>query len=336
VIGAADYELIVVRLPLVRPFTTAMGVTTVRDVLLVRALGDNAEGWGECSAGAVAGYWHETVGSAAAALRTRNLVGQPMARAALEMADLDRTLRAQGTSLATHLGGARSAIDATATAGFNDDPDAFADAGYRSLKVKVEPGRIPPPSDRFEMVQADANGSFAGRAAEVSALDDAGFALIEQPLAPGDIAGHATLATGLRTPVCLDESISSLDLLDTALAARACQAVNVKPSRLGGIAAAREAHDRCVAAGVDAKVGGMLETGIGRAAALALASLPGFSLPADLSASARYWEHDIIRDPFALDAGGRLRVPTGPGLGVDVDVATIDACAISRERIPSG
>ena len=188
-----------------------------------------------------------------------------MAHAALEMAVLDAELRMEDTSLAAHLGAARDRVIATATAGFDDHVEAFVAAGYRSIKVKVSPDRPPVAASMSDAIsmQVDANGSYADEVELVRALDELDLLAIEQPLAADDLAGHALLAGELRTPVCLDESVTSLEALDTAIAMRAADGVSLKPARLGGIVAARAAHDRCLEAGVDAKVGGLLETGIG-------------------------------------------------------------------------
>jgi len=331
-------ELLVVRLPLVRPFVTTHGSTTTRDVLLVHVTGDDAEGWGECGADTSPSYWWETVATCQQVLpaiaRGNDVAGHPMARAAFEMAMLDATLHVEQTSLADHLGATRDRVTATATAGFDDDVESFVAGGYRSIKVKVEPGR-PLPSLSLPagtQVQVDANGSYARDPSLVRALDDLGLLAIEQPLAPSDLRGHAALTRDLRTAVCLDESVTSLVTLDAALAMRSADAVTIKPARLGGLVAARAAHDRCLDSGVAAKVGGLLETGVGRAAALAVAALPGFAWPADLSASDRYWREDIT-EPFELDSDGSLAVPTEPGLGVTVRSDVVAAATVWRERI---
>lgn len=340
-------ELRVVRLPLKRPFVTAHGMTIERSVLLVRVIGPDGEGWGECAAEEHPIYWYETVETACAVLPRlavgSPVAGHPMAKAALEMAMLDATLRAEGVALVDHLGGTRDRIDATATAGFDDDISEFVDAGYRSVKMKIAPDRLPTAAAGSVPVsslpislvgmQVDANGSFASSPELLDQLDDLQLVLIEQPLDADDLTGHAALADRLHTPVCLDESITSLGALDAALALRALDVACIKPSRLGGLAVAKEAQEMCAAAGVGAKVGGMLETGIGRAAALALAALPGFTLPADLSASDRYWRHDLTA-PFLLDVNGRLPVPSGPGLGVDVLMDVVDHFTTSAEIVP--
>jgi len=299
-------ELRRVRMPLVRPFATSRSVTQHREVWLARVVGDDEklDGWGEAD--------------------------DP--RLAAELARMDAELKLTGVPLAQHLGGTRTHIDSTATVGFEDADrvDEFLATGYRSLKLKVAPDHPPPSIPSGACVQVDANGSFASCPERVLELDDLGLLAIEQPLGVDDFAGHAALTEQLRTPICLDESITSVD----AVMAGTCQAVCVKYERLGGLAQAKAVHDRCVELGLGAKVGGNLETGIGRAAALALASLPGFTLPADLSASDRYWARDITT-PFVLDADGRLPVPTGPGLGVDVDLDAVNAHTVTVEIFPN-
>jgi O-succinylbenzoate synthase len=179
------------------------------------------------------------------------------------------------------------------------------------------------------MLQVDANSAYTlADAARLEALDRYDLALIEQPLAEDDLLGHAELARRLRTPVCLDESITSVAAAALALELGACSVINVKPGRVGGHLEARRLHDLAVSRGVPVWCGGMLETGIGRAANLALAALPGFTLPGDLSASRRYYARELTA-PFELE-GGHLRVPTGPGLGVDVDEDAVAAFTTDR------
>lgn len=271
--------------------------------------------------------------------------GHHMARAALEAAVLDAELRAAGVALADHLqgrsrvGGARrGAVPAGIALGTGADPAALAAEvaaaaadGYARIKLKVHPGWD------VEAVQAaraaapgvplsvDANGSYAplgidGAAVALGALDGADLVMVEQPLGDDDLVGHAALAGRLRTPLCLDEALPSLGAVDAALALGACRVLNIKPGRLGGLLAAVAAHDRAVAAGAAAWVGGMLETGVGRAANVALASLPGFTLPGDLPAASRWWAEDIVDRPVRLLPGGVVEVPAGAGLGVEVSV----------------
>jgi O-succinylbenzoate synthase len=329
-------ELRIVRLPLVRPFAAAHGRTVSREVLLVRVLGPDGEGWGECAADVVPTYWHETMASVWADLTASAGAAPagPMARAAVEMALLDLQLRVEGRSLAAHLGGTAAAVAVAVTAGFEDDPRELVAAGYRAIKVKITPERCPIPRGDVA-VSVDANGSLdAERDGRLlHDLDAAGLAHIEQPLPPDGFAAHAALARTLQTPIALDESIATVSDARLAIGAGAARILCVKASRLGGIDAAVRVHEACRSAGIDAKVGGMLETGIGRAAALALASLPGFTVPADLAASDRYWAEDIIGDPFVLDADGRIAVPTEPGLGVEVRVDAIEAATVERALV---
>ena len=350
-------ELRRVALPLVSPFRTSQGTEWVRDALLVHVIGGEAEGWGECVAMSSPLYSDEYVDGAADVLR-RFLVpavlagqevdvvrGHPMARAALGTAMLDASLRARGVSLAASLGAVRSAVDVGVSIGIVQPVDAlvgavasYVEQGYRRVKLKVEPGWDVEPVAAVRgcfadlPLQVDANGAYQGRGGEeLLALDGFGLVLLEQPLAADDLAGHAALASRMMTPICLDESITSARVARLALELGACSVVNIKPGRVGGIEEAKRIHDVCVAADVPVWCGGMLETGIGRAANLALAALPGFTLPADLSASDRYFRLDIT-PPFVLE-DGQLRVPTGPGIGVSVVPAALEELTTSIEVI---
>jgi O-succinylbenzoate synthase len=342
-------ELHWVRAPLVAPFRTSFGVESVRDILLVRLVTPSGDGWGECVAGSEPLYSSEYVEGAAHVLR-HHLVprvlagglipaadvatvvapvrGHRMAKAALEMAYLDAELRAAGVSLASYLGGVRDYVDAGVSVGITgsvaeliDVVGAYLSAGYRRIKLKIEPGWDVEPvravRERFGDIalQVDANAAYrledAKRLAELDAFD---LLLVEQPLAEEDLCGHAALAQLVRTPICLDESITSARVAEQAVDLGACSIVNVKAGRVGGYLEARRVHDVCQARGVPVWCGGMLELGLGRAANVALASLPGFTLPGDTSASGRYYARDLT-EPFVLE-DGRLRVPVGPGLGV--------------------
>jgi O-succinylbenzoate synthase len=331
-------ELRRVRLPLVAPFVTAHGVTRERDVLLVRAIRDDGvEGWGECAAPTEPTYTSEYVDGAHALLRAyawslETVKGHPMAKAAVEAAVLDADLRARGISLREHLGGTRDRVVAGVAIGAARDVGALldevhrrVDEGYRRIKLKVMPGWDVEPvrAVRNEfgdglLLQVDGNGAYAGEdTSALRLLDDFGLLLIEQPLGDDDLDGHVALATRLRTPICLDETITSAHVAAHALDSGACRVVNVKPGRVGGLAAAKEIHDVCVERGAGAWVGGMLETGVGRATILALASLPGFTLPGDVSASNRWYTTDLT-EPFVLDpSDGTIAVPTAPVAPVD-------------------
>jgi o-succinylbenzoate synthase len=365
--SAKGFELRRITLPLVSPFRTSMGVEHGRDVLLVRAVVADAEGWGECVAMSDPHYSHEYVDGAADVIR-RFLIpavvsardihvveqrfaavrGHPMAKAAVHTALLDARLRAAGMSMGEFLGAVRPTVPAGVSVGIMDDVgellDAVAgylDAGYVRIKLKIEPGWDVAPvaavRDRFGdavLLQVDANCAYtATDAARLSMVDDFGLLLIEQPFPEDDIAGHARLAASLRTPICLDESITSARVAAQAIGAGACSVVNIKPGRVGGYLEARRIHDVCAAHGVPAWIGGMLETGVGRAANAALAALPGCTLPGDISASNRYYARDITT-PFVL-RDGHITVPTGPGIGVDVDDAALAEVTTATEWIPA-
>jgi len=359
-------ELRRVRLPLVRPFATTAGTTDARHALVVRLLTDGAEGWGECVAPSEPSYTSEYLEGAEHVLRHHLVArlfdagglgadeigrvlgpvqGHPMAKAALEMAALDSELRTSGRSLADRLGAFREEVDCGVAVGLApsvgallDEVGGYLDQGYRRIKLKVHPGAdldsVRAVRERFGAVplQVDANGSYRVEDwPRLAALDAFGLLLIEQPLPPDDLLGSAEMARRIRTPVCLDESITSAHAAATALAIGACSVVNVKPGRVGGLLEAVRVHDVCRAAGVAVWCGGMLETGLGRAANLALAALPGFTLPGDLSGSDRYFSRDLT-EPFVPEAG-RLRVPIGPGLGVAPDPDALAALTTSVELL---
>ena len=254
--------------------------------------------------------------------------GHRMAKAALETALLDAQLRASGESFGRFLGAARDRVPCGVSVGIMDSiprlldaVEGYLDEGYVRIKLKIEPGWDEEPvravRERFPdvLLQADANAAYTLRdAPRLARLDPFELLLVEQPLPEDDLAGHAELARRIRTPVCLDESITSARIAADAIARGATSIVNVKPGRVGGFLEARRVHDVCAAHGVPVWCGGMLETGIGRAANLALAALPGCTLPGDTSASARYFAEDIT-EPFVL-TDGHLPVPRGPGIGV--------------------
>jgi O-succinylbenzoate synthase len=342
-------ELRRVLMPLVAPFRTATGTHTTVEKLLVRAVTPAESGWGESPVG-LGPASLEDVEPVWTALRDGPIDAAslpPPAAAAVEAALLDADLRAAGTSLASHLGAVRASVDAGVAVGITTSIDALLDEverrvteGYRRVKLKVEPGWDVEPvaavRDRFGSglaLHVDGNGAYrAGDAEHLARLDRFALLMLEQPLPVGDLDGHAELARRMRTPICLDESIASETDLERALAVKACTIVNVKPTRLGGLRTAVRVHDRCVERGVAVWCGGMLETGIGRAANLALAALPGFTLPGDLSASDRYFETDLTV-PFVLH-DGRLAVPDAPGIGVDPRPDALDALSLATEMGP--
>ncbi|MFM8305154.1 MAG: o-succinylbenzoate synthase [Actinomycetota bacterium] len=359
-------ELRRVALPLVAPFRTSFGTETTRDILLVRVVTDRGEGWGECVAFPDPGYSEEYVDGAQHVLREflvprvlaagatdaaglgsllGGVVGHPMAKAALELAVLDAELRAEGTALSARLGAVRPAVDCGVSVGMFpvtellDHVARYVADGYRRVKLKIEPGFDVEPVRAVRErhpdlpLQVDANAAYTVADADrLAALDPFDLLLIEQPLAADDLLGHAEPARHLRTPICLDESITSARVAELAITVGATAIVNVKAGRVGGYLEAVRVHDVCAARGVPVWCGGMLETGIGRAANVALGALPGFTLPGDTSASDRYYARDVLTAPFVLD-DGRLAVPDGPGLGVTVDTDSLDACTTTIETL---
>ncbi|MCX4678979.1 o-succinylbenzoate synthase [Streptomyces sp. NBC_01433] len=360
-------ELRTIKAPLVSPFRTSFGTETVREALLVRVVTEEAEGWGECGAGTAPLYSSQYTHAAADVL-SRFLVpalagvadldahrvapalaafkGHRMAKAALETAVLDADLRARGVPLAHALGAVRDRVPCGVSVGITESIPAlldavagYLDAGYLRIKLKIEPGWDIEPvravRERFGDIplQVDANAAYhRGDARHLARLDPFALLMLEQPLAEDDLLGHAELAKRITTPICLDESIVSARAAAAALTLGACHVVNIKPGRVGGYLEARRIHDVCVAHGVPVWCGGMLETGLGRAANVALAALPGFVLPGDTSASDRYYRTDITA-PFRL-VDGHLAVPTGPGLGVTPVQEILDEVTDSTTWVP--
>lgn len=363
-------ELLRLEMPLVSPFRTSFGTTTTRDVLLVHVVTTSAEGWGECAADSMPLYSSEYVDGAARvieqvllpAVRAAGTTdpsrveralepfqGHRMAKAALHTAFLDAHLRAAGRSLAEHLGATRDRVDCGVSVGIMDSLEELLDAvaryldqGYRRIKLKIEPGWDVEPVRAVRekcgpdvLLQVDANAAYSLRDARLlSRLDEYDLLLIEQPLPEDDLLGHADLAGSIRTPICLDESVTSARTAAAAIRLGACQVINIKPGRVGGYPEARRIAEVAAAHGVATWCGGMLETGIGRAANLALAALPMLTLPGDTSASDRYYATDIT-DPFVLD-DGRLTVPTGPGIGVAPVPGLLDRFTTARRALSLG
>lgn len=361
------FELRTIAIPRVRPFRTSLGVQDVHEGVLVRVdLGD-AEGWGECVAEEAPTYCPEYAAGAADVIRrffvpklaTARTVeaadvapllaefrGHQMAKSALEMAVLDAQLRSWGVSLAKYLGGVRAGVPAGVSVGIMDDVAQLLDevaqhlsAGYRRIKLKIEPGWDVEPvravRERFGpdvVLQVDANTAYTrADIRHLAALDEYDLLLVEQPYAPDDLLGHAELARRLATPICLDESITSAASAATAVTLGACSIINVKPGRVGGYLEARRIHDLARAHGIPVWCGGMAETGLGRAGNAALAALPGFTLAGDISATERYYVRDVT-PPFVLE-DGHIVVPTGPGLGVEPQTDALEEFTVSTEVI---
>jgi O-succinylbenzoate synthase len=350
-------ELFRIRLPLTRPFRTARATLTRKDALLVRVVTDDGEGWSEVGAQSSPTYVPETLDSARLALRDEfvprlfanapldEIRGNHAAKAALTGAVLDAHLRCEGRSLASYLGGTTGRVQAGVAVGRYDnvaellaDVSACVTLGYRSIKVKIGPGHDVDVMTAVRgevgpeiVLQADANGSYTLEHADhLAAFDTLDIACLEQPLAPDALVDHARLAARLQTPIGLDETVTSAGVARDAIELGACTIVSIKTGLVGGLDAARDTHDVCVDAGVGARAGGMVDTGIGRAALLALASLPGFTVTGDLSDSHRFFEHDVTV-PFDVD-DGTLAVPTGAGLGVVPLPEMLARVTIAHER----
>lgn len=360
-------ELVRVELELVRPVATSRGVHTLRPLVLVRVETDSGEGWGECEALAAPGYVAEDADGAARVLEEHlvplvlsagrelegaadamsllgRVRGHEMAKAALEMALLDAELRASGESLARRIGATSARVAAGATVGEGPVDEVLAEArdarraGIARLKCKVVAGRgvAHVAAVRSELpelaLSVDANGSYRlARDEDLAALrelDRLGLVAIEQPLAPDDLVGHARLAAACDTPIVLDESVTSLGELESAIALRSCDGVSLKAARLGGVLAAVAVRDRCVEAGLSLLAGGMLESGLGRAASLAVAALDGLDLPGDLGPSDRYFSPDLTAPHVAVD--GWIAVPDVPGIGAAPLAEALASRAVRR------
>ena len=368
----ASVALREIRLPLREPFRISSGIVTERRILLLElADADGASTWAECVAGEQPNYSAETVDTAWHALRTwlvprvigraldgpalvRALLddgvrGHEMAKAALEMGCWALAAERAGEPLARTIGGTRDRVAVGISLGIQPTPEAIVERalaakaqGYHRIKLKIMPG-----SD-VAFVRAVREALPAGAALSVDAnaayrlsdgdhlaqLDAFGLVMIEQPLAQDDLVRHAALQRRLRTRICLDESITSAERCEDMLTLGSGRIVNIKPGRVGGFATSRAIHDICLASGVPVWCGGMLESGIGRAYNVALASLPGFTLPGDLSPSARYWTRDIVTPEWTMDGDGMVRVPLHrAGLGVAVDVDRVDELTVRRESL---
>ena len=359
-------QLRLVRLPLVAFFETSFGRVYNKTFILLSLDGDGAEGLGECVADVDPYYsaetnvtaWHVIKDFLAPLVLGRTFEhprdvfaslarvrGHNMAKAAIEMAAWDLAARLQHAPLSHLLGGTRAEIASGVSIGIQDSLDDLAtkvrqelDAGYRRIKIKIKPGwdvaAVEMIRARFGAVplMVDANAAYTlADAAHLAELDRFGLMMIEQPLEYDDVRDHAKLQRRITTPVCLDESFHSVRAAAEAIALDACRIINIKPGRLGGHAESIRVHDFCAAHGIPVWHGGMLESGIGRAHNVHLASLPNFRLPGDIAASRRYFVPDLIEPGIEVSRDGTVPVPTGLGIGVTVDwdrvrAATIETC----------
>jgi O-succinylbenzoate synthase len=360
-----------IRLALKEPFRISSGVYSHRRIVLVRLCGDGAEGWGECVAGELPNYYPESTDTVWLALREwlaprllgrrfggpgevhavldEDIRGHNMAKAALEMAGWDLAARAAGVSLAVLLGGVRERIEVGVSLGLQESPVALVAKagaarrrGYRKIKLKIEPGAdvefvraVRQALGPEAPLMADANNAYTlADADQLARLDELDLLMIEQPLAWDDLLRHAELQRRLRTPICLDESITNPERAADMIALGAGRIINIKPGRVAGFLHAVAIHDLCQLHGIPVWCGGMLESGIGRAHNVALASLPNFTIPGDVSPSERYWERDIVEPEWVMDGEGWMQVPRDrPGLGVTIDLPRLESITVRREEL---
>jgi len=358
-------ELRLLKLPLVHFFETSFGRVDDKHFILVRVESGGVSGYGECVAEKDPYYssetndtvWHIIAEFLAPRLLGADFAhprevfpalkavrGHNMAKAAVEMAMWDLFARQRGEPLARVLGGTRDRIASGVSVGIQPSLDALVAkvegelaAGYRRIKIKIKPGWDVRPVERLRErfgaipLMVDANAAYQpGDAEHLAVLDAFDLMMIEQPLDYDDVAEHAALQRRLKTPICLDESIKTVGIAREAIAAGACRIINIKPGRVGGFGESIRLHDLCASHGIPVWHGGMLESGIGRAANIHLSTLTNFSLPGDVAASRRYFDPDLIEPPIEVAADGTIAVPTGPGLGVAIRDDRVDAATMKK------
>ncbi|HVX38339.1 MAG TPA: o-succinylbenzoate synthase [Gemmatimonadaceae bacterium] len=361
-----------IRLPLKEPFRISSGVVSERRIgLLELTDGDGIVGWSECVAGEQPNYSPETIDTAWHAIREwlaprvvgqsiehadrvfatldANVRGHNMAKAAIEMGCWDVAARQRSVSLSRMLGGTRDRVATGISIGIQSSPAALVqraraafDQGYRKIKMKIQPGAdieyvraVREALGPAVHLMADANSAYTlADADHLAALDAFDLIMLEQPLGRDDLVRHAELQRRLATPICLDESITDVERAEDMIALKAGRIVNIKPGRVGGFAPSKAIHDVCQRSAIPVWCGGMLESGIGRAHNVALASLPNFTLPGDVSPSARYWARDIVTPEWTMDADGMVHVPLDrPGIGVTVNMDRVDDLTVRSERV---
>jgi len=358
-------ELRLLKLPLVHFFETSFGRAYDKTFILVMLDGGHVRSYGECVADVDPYYsaetnetaWHIITDFIAPRVigvdfdhprdvfpALKAIRGHNMAKAAVEMAAWDLFARQRNEPLSRVLGGGRERIASGVSIGIQDSLQDLAAkverelaAGYRRIKIKIKPGwdvdAVRTVRERFGSIplMVDANAAYTlADADHLARLDAFDLMMIEQPLDYEDVADHAALQKRLKTPICLDESIKSVRIAETAIAAGACRIINIKPGRIGGFRESIRLHDLCAAHGVPVWHGGMLESGIGRAANIHLSTLPNFSLPGDVAASKRYFNPDLIDPPIEVASDGTIAVPQAPGLGVSIVDERIEKATLRR------
>ena len=358
-----------IRTPLVHFFETSFGRTTERRIIIVEVSSDGISGWGEVTCGENPFYneewtesaWlilrdfvaprvlhHEFENASQVGARSAHIRGHWMAQGGLEVAVWDLEARLLGKPLYQHIGGgARTEIPCGVSIGIQDSVPQLLQkietelaAGYQRIKMKIKPGWdvevVREVRKRFPeiLLMADANSAYTlADAPRLKCLDDFNLMMIEQPLAHDEIVDHAKLQAQLKTPICLDECIRSAHHAEQAIAMDAGRIINIKLGRVGGFAEAKRVHDVAQAARIPVWCGGMLESGVGRAHNIALATLPNFTLPGDVSASRRYWSRDIIQPAVEVTTRGTIEVPDAPGFGYELDREFIDSITVRTEQL---
>ncbi len=357
-------------MPLVAPFETSFGRETDRQCILITLRSEGLTGYGECVASREPGYNYETIGTAWHILkefiaplilgkdvtdafdfqsRVERIRGHHLAKAGVEMAIWDLLGKRDGKSLRELFGGERTKVEVGVSIGIQESAeamvrtvDSYLEKGYRRIKIKIKPGREVDETIAIRKkypdlrLQVDANSAYTLDTADaLKPLDDLNLLLIEQPLFEDDIWDHRKLQAGFKTPICLDESIVSPRHARYALEMEACRNINIKPGRVGGLSQGLIIHDYCREQDIPVWCGGMLETCVGRASNLAIATLPGFVLPGDISASERYYHRDITNERFVLNDDSTIDVPDKPGLGITLDEEALKLFTISELTLKS-
>jgi len=359
-------ELRHIKMILVSPFVTSMGTEYDEEHIIVRVDGEGVTGWGESVAEGTPFYSYETVQTAWHILKDflipsilgkdissideaiasySKVRGHMMAKAGLEAALWDALAKTKNISLSSMLGGTRNKIDVgvsigiqSSVAGLLKKVEGYLTEGYKRIKIKISPGFdiqfVEELRKEFPglLLQVDANSAYTlDDIGLFKKMDNYNLSLIEQPLGYEDIFDHSKLQRELKTPICLDESIHSLDDTRAAIELGSCRIINIKPGRVGGYTESKLIHDYCASMNIPVWHGGMLESGIGRAGNVALASLPNFTLPGDISASKRYYVEDIVEPEFTVNPDGTMAVPTGPGIGVEVNMEMLEKVTVRSE-----
>jgi len=359
-------ELRHIKMKLVSPFTTSMGTEYEVEHIIVRVDSNGITGWGECVADKAPFYSYETVYTAWHILSdfiipsilgkdissiddfiilTNKIRGHRMAKAGLEATLWDLFAKSKNISLSKLFDGTKNKIDVGVSIGIQNSEnelikkvESYLNDGYKRIKIKISPGNDIQLIKAFRKVypdillQVDANSSYELKHINIfKEMDEYKLLLIEQPLGYEDIYEHSKLQRELKTPICLDESIHSLDDTRAAIELDSCRIINIKPGRVGGFNESKLIHEYCTSNKIPVWCGGMLESGIGRAGNIALSSLPNFTLPGDISASKRYFKEDIVEPEFVVNKDGTMDVPTNPGIGVEMNLKKLEEVTLRKQ-----